>query len=105
MSLLFWKEQPLTTTVLQIILFVLLLVAGVFTVASLNVFASKNNEFREDAILVNDDYYCFLFCSTDRKQLYSNKQNCIAVITVQAVISILIGVLLTFLVIQILLLR
>ena len=105
MSLLFWKEQPLKTTVLQIILLVLLLVAGVFTLTSLNVFASKNNEFREDALLFDDDYYCFLFCSTDRKQLYSNKQNCTAVIAVQAVIAVLIAVLLIFLIIQMLLLR
>ena len=102
MNLLFWKEQPPRTTVLQALLFACLVISIVFTVISLSVFSSKYNEFREEAKHLDNDYYCILFISKDSKEGYSKNQNCLAVVWGQALVCVLTGALLIFLVLQML---
>ena len=107
LNVFFWKQQPLWTTVLQIVQFVSLVVGLVFTLTSLGLFASLNNEFREDALRFDEDKYCILFVTDDKENLekFSEKQNCLAVVWGQASVAILILVLMILLILHMLFLR
>ena len=105
LNVFFWKQQPLWTTVLQILQFVSLVVGLVFTLTSLGLFASLNNEFREDAIRPYEDKYCILFITEVDVEVFSEKQNCLAVVWGQASVAILILVLMILLISHMLFLR